>query len=504
MVTYTCGILFLIAGYFTYGKFIEKFFGIDPRRETPVKRLADGVDFLPMPLWKMLMIQLLNIAGLGPIFGAIMGVMFGEMAFVWILFGCVFMGAMYDFFGGFVSLRNDGISLPNAIGIYLGKYAKGIMIVFTCILLMVVGVVFTKAPAGLLENQTNELIETFVPASDGNEGLRSMLFSFNNIYLWMGIVLFYYLLSTLFPIGRLIGKIYPIFSVAFVFMAVGVAGAIYYYGFTGAITVPELSFADIFKNMHRDPVHNFIFPMLFVVISCGAISGFHATQSPMMARCMTSEKYARPVFYGAMILEGLVAWIWATAAVSYCGGIEGANTMISSYSLVVLVNEICSDWLGVFGAVLAVSGIIVCAITSADTALRAVRLTIADTFKIPQGSFWMRLVISLPIVVFTALACAGDFELVWRYLGIANQVIASVTLWAATSFLISLGKPHWVASLPAVFMTWVCISYFLLAEPIAGGLGISYVYFGYIAGGLVALGAFLAVTSMAKKRWAGN
>ncbi len=497
MFTFTCGILILIAAYFAYGKFVEKIFGIDTSRATPVMRLADGIDFQPIPVWKMLLIQLLNIAGLGPIFGAIMGAMFGTMAYVWIIVGCIFMGAMHDFFGGFISLRNNGMSLPNVVGMYLGKYTKVFMIIFSTFLLMVVGVLFTKGPADLLENLGKMVIDTAVPASETNGGLRDWLFSLNSVYVWMAIVLFYYLLSTLFPIDKLIGKIYPFFAAAFIFMAIGLSGAIFYYGFSGTITVPELSL-DVFKNMHHDPVHNFIFPMLFVTISCGAISGFHATQSPMMARCMTNEKYARPVFYGAMILEGLIAWIWATAAIAYCGGVEGLND--SGVPVAVLVNNICRDWLGVAGAIFAVLGVIICPITSGDTALRAVRLTIADTFMIPQRSLKTRLAISVPIVVIVALACLGDFGVIWRYLGIANQVIASITLWTAMTYLIIVRKPHWIASVPAVFMTWVCASYFLLAQPVVGGLGVPNVTLGYVVGGLVAGTIFALVYIAARKK----
>ena len=293
MLTFIISIGLLIVAYFTYGKFVERFFGASSAIATPVKRLADGVDYHELKPWRIFVIQFLNIAGLGPIFGAILGAAYGPMAYVWIVIGCIFMGATHDYFSGMLSIRHDGTSLPDIVGKYLGNNVRKFMTFFTGFLLLAVGVSFVNGPADLLGNLTNM---SMTP--------------------WLYVIFAYYILATLLPIDKIIGKIYPFMGMALIFMAVAVGGYLIYGGLSGQLYLEELTF-DTMKNMHTDPANNILFPMLFIVISCGAISGFHATQSPMMARCMTDEKYGRPIFYGAMISEGIVAMIWATAAMAY-------------------------------------------------------------------------------------------------------------------------------------------------------------------------------------------
>lgn len=322
MLTFIISIGLLIVAYFTYGKFVERFFGASSAITTPVKRLADGVDYHELKPWRIFVIQFLNIAGLGPIFGAILGAAYGPMAYVWIVIGCIFMGATHDYFSGMLSIRHDGTSLPDIVGKYLGGNVRKFMTFFTGFLLLAVGVSFVNGPADLLGNLTNM---SMTP--------------------WLYIIFAYYILATLLPIDKIIGKIYPFMGLALIFMAVAVGCYLLYGGFSGKLYLEELTF-DTMKNMHADPANNILFPMLFIVISCGAISGFHATQSPMMARCMTDEKYGRPIFYGAMISEGIVAMIWATAAMAYFGGAEGLNAAATAGKTpAIIVDAICNSWL---------------------------------------------------------------------------------------------------------------------------------------------------------------
>ena len=355
MLTFIISIGLLIVAYFTYGKFVERFFGASSTIATPVKRLADGVDYHELKPWRIFVIQFLNIAGLGPIFGAILGAAYGPMAYIWIVIGCIFMGATHDYFSGMLSIRHDGTSLPDIVGKYLGNNVRKFMTFFTGFLLLAVGVSFVNGPADLLGNLTNM---SMTP--------------------WLYVIFAYYILATLLPIDKIIGKIYPFMGLALIFMAVAVGSYLLYGGFSGKLYIEELTF-DTMKNMHADPANNILFPMLFIVISCGAISGFHATQSPMMARCMTDEKYGRPIFYGAMISEGIVAMIWATAAMAYFGGAEGLNAAATAGKTpAIIVDAICNSWLGRFGAIIAIIGVVVCPITSGDTAIRSMRLIIAD------------------------------------------------------------------------------------------------------------------------------
>ena len=477
MLTFIISIGLLIVAYFTYGKFVERFFGASSAIATPVKRLADGVDYHELKPWRIFVIQFLNIAGLGPIFGAILGAAYGPMAYVWIVIGCIFMGATHDYFSGMLSVRHDGTSLPDIVGKYLGNNVRKFMTFFTGFLLLAVGVSFVNGPADLLGNLTNM---SMTP--------------------WLYVIFAYYILATLLPIDKIIGKIYPFMGLALIFMAVAVGGYLLYGGFTGKLYLEELTF-DTMKNMHADPANNILFPMLFIVISCGAISGFHATQSPMMARCMTDEKYGRPIFYGAMISEGIVAMIWATAAMAYFGGAEGLNAAAEAGKTpAIIVDVICNSWLGRLGAIIAIVGVVVCPITSGDTAFRSMRLIIADALKFNQKPIKNRLIVSVPIFVVAYLLCNVDFSTIWKYVGIGNQVLATITLWTAATYLAKKGKAHWMMSLPATFLSIVCTTYFLIAPYKVGGLHLSPTI-SYPVGAIVGIGLFvLFITKITKNK----
>jgi len=452
MITFLVSIILLIIGYFVYGKFIDKFFGSSDKIVTPVRRMADGVDYQEIKPWRIFVIQFLNIAGLGPIFGAIMGAYYGPMAYVWIVLGCVFMGAVHDYFSGMLSIRNDGMSLPGIVGKYLGKNMRYFMTVLTIFLLLAVGVAFVNGPAQLLQELTHL-----------------------NMRIWLYIIFAYYIMATLLPVDKIIGKVYPFMGGALLFMAIGV-GVAMIFNFTGNIHITELSL-DSFRNMHSNSADNILYPMLFIVISCGAISGFHATQSPMMARCLGNEKYGRPIYYGAMIAEGIVAMIWATAAIAYCGGVEGLNA--SGKSPAILVNEICNSWLGQVGAIIAVVGVVICPITSGDTAFRSMRLILADGLKYNQKKIYNRLLLSLPIFIVAYFLSQFDFSMIWKYVGITNQILATITLWTISSYLVKKHKFHWLSTFPAIFLTCVCATYFMIAPNNVGGFhlahGLSYI-----------------------------
>lgn len=473
MITFFACILLLIAGYFVYGRFVERYFGTDPQRQTPAVSMEDGVDYKPMSTWKIFVIQFLNIAGLGPIFGAIMGAAYGPAAYIWIVVGCIFMGAAHDFFSGMMSIRSRGSNMPDLIGDNLGKTMKMVMNVVVCFLLLAVGVSFVTGPADLIASLTGIGKET-----------------------WLYVIFAYYLLATLLPIDKIIGNVYPFMGAALLFMALGVGIMLVAGDVSGAHEMIELTPATL-KNWHSDPQNNIMIPMLFVVISCGAISGFHSTQSPLMARCLKNEKYARPVFYGAMIAEGIVAIIWATAAMAYFGGPEGLNDAATNGIMVngvltkvtpaIAVDLICKSWLGKVGAIIAVIGVVVCPITSGDTAFRSLRLTVADFLKSDQKPILKRVLISIPIFVLAFICCKVDFSTIWKYVGIGNQILATIVLWTASAYFIKKGKAHWLCSLPATFLTFVCVSYFIMAPYVNGGLHLSPVI-GYVAGAVVALG----------------
>ena len=476
MITFCLAILALVAGYFLYGKFVDRFFGADPQKLTPAVTKADNVDFKAMPTWKVFVIQFLNIAGLGPIFGAIMGAAYGPAAYLWIVFGCIFMGAVHDYFSGMLSLRNGGVNMPDVAGKYLGRAGKTVMTIVVPFLLLAIGVSFVTGPADLMQSLTG----------------------WDKTW-WLYIIFIYYILATLLPIDKIIGSIYPFMGAALLFMAVGVGGAMLAGDISGGISMPELT-VDTLKNYHSDPQNNILIPMLFIVVSCGAISGFHSTQSPLMSRCLKNEKYGRPVFYGAMIAEGIVAMIWASAAMAYFGGPEGLNSaatdgimvdgVLTKVTPAIAVDMICKSWLGKVGAVIAVVGVVVCPITSGDTAFRSMRLTLADLFKYDQKKIGHRLVISVPVFIIAYFCCMMDFSTVWNYVGICNQILAALVLWTVAAYLSESGKPHWMASVPAAFLTFVCVSYFMMAPYKSGGLHLDPAI-GYAAGAAVALAAFI-------------
>lgn len=484
MITFILCILLLIAGYFTYGKFVEKYFGTDPQRPTPAVSMEDGVDYKPMATWKIFVIQFLNIAGLGPIFGAIMGAAYGPAAYLWIVVGCIFMGAAHDFFSGMMSIRTNGANMPDIIGDNLGKTMKTVMNVVVCFLLLAVGVSFVTGPADLIASLTRIDKE-----------------------IWLYIIFAYYILATLLPIDKIIGTIYPFMGAALLFMALGVGIMLIAGDISRAHEMVELTPATL-KNWHSDPENNIMIPMLFVVISCGAISGFHSTQSPLMARCLKNEKYARPVFYGAMVAEGIVAIIWATAAMAYFGGPEGLNSaategimidgVLTKVTPAIAVDMICKSWLGKLGAVIAVIGVVVCPITSGDTAFRSLRLTIADFLKSDQKPIMKRLLVSIPIFILAFICCKVDFSTLWKYVGIGNQILATIVLWTASAYFIKAGKSHWLCSIPASFLTFVCVSYFIMAPHVNGGLHLSPVA-GYVAGIAVALALLVFCAVKARK-----
>jgi carbon starvation protein CstA len=451
MWTFLGSILALILGFVFYGQFMERFFGADDSNPTPAIKQADGVDFSPMPTWKVFTIQFLNIAGLGPIFGAILGAMYGPMAYLWIVLGCIFMGATHDYFSGMLSIRHGGASIPEIVGKYLGKGFQNFLRVFTLLLLIFVGVAFVSGPAGLLANLTG-----------------------GGLTIWLYVIFAYYLIATLLPINKIIGKIYPLFGAALIIMAIAIAGAMLLGAFSGSVNMPELSTAS-FANWHHHPTENILFPMMFIVISCGALSGFHSTQAPMMARTIKKESYGRYVFYGAMIAEGIVAIIWATAAMTFFGGVEGLNStmQLDGHNPAWVVNEISVAWLGSIGAIFAIVGVIACPITTGDTAFRSARLTIADVFQFDQSNIKRRLIISIPLFAVGFVLSQLEFSTIWKYLGLSNQILAVVVLWTGAMYLAKVKKAHWYLSLPAVFMTVVCLSYLLVAPLKNGGLAMN-------------------------------
>ncbi len=442
MITFTCCLIVLIVGYFTYGKFVERVFGVDPSRVTPAFTKQDGVDYIPLPTWKIFMIQFLNIAGLGPIFGAIMGAKFGTASFLWIVLGSIFAGATHDALAGMLSLRHHGESLPELIGRYLGNNFKRFMRGFTGLLMVLVGAVFVAGPAGLLATLTPGYLD---------------------VTFWIIVVFLYYILATLLPVDKIIGKVYPLFAIALLFMAVGILAML----FIHQPPLPEIT--DGLSNTHPDGLP--IFPIMFVSIACGAISGFHATQSPLMARCMKSEKYARPVFYGAMITEGIVALIWAAAATYFFhnNGMEETNAAV-------VVDSITKEWLGAVGGILAILGVIAAPITSGDTAFRSARLIVADFLHLEQKTIAKRLMICIPMFI-VAIAILlysqkdkDGFDMIWRYFAWSNQTLAVFTLWALTVYLVQAKKLYWITLIPALFMTTVCSTYIFVAPE---GLGLS-------------------------------
>lgn len=436
MISFLIALAALILGYFIYGTFVSKVFGQDPKRPTPVKTMADGVDYVEMPSWKIFLIQFLNIAGLGPIFGAIMGVMYGPAAFLWIVFGTIFAGGVHDYLSGMLSIRQGGASLPEIVGSQLGSKVKNLMRGFALMLMILVGAVFVYNPADLLSRLTPENLDTIF---------------------WVAAIFIYYMAATLLPVDKLIGKLYPVFGFALLFMAAGICVML----FVHWETVPEIW--QQFYNHKPDPSANPIFPMMFVSIACGAISGFHATQSPMMARCLQNEKHARPIFYGAMVAEGIVALIWAAAAIAFTGGYDALDNYLGGGSPAVLVDNLSRSWLGTFGGILAILGVIAAPITSGDTALRSARLIAADFLHIKQKKIIKRLMVSLPIFALCFIVMLLPYDALWRYFAWCNQVLAVFTLWTATVWLADNKKNYYISLIPALFMTGVTVSYIFFA-----------------------------------------
>ena len=456
MITFCISLVLLILGYLFYGKFVEKVFGPDDRI-TPALRINDGVDYILLPSWKIFMIQFLNIAGTGPIFGAIMGAKFGPAAYLWIVFGCIFAGATHDYLSGMLSIRNNGAGLPELVGKYLGNGVKNVILVFTVLLLGLVGAVFVKSPADILTSM------------------------FDNGMLWIVLIFAYYIIATMMPVDKIIGKIYPIFAFSLLFMAASLMVVL----FIRWYDIPELwetGVVSLGKLTHPDSFKDDLFPALFITIACGAISGFHATQSPLMARCMKNEHLGRPIFYGSMITEGIVALIWATVASYFFYGspAPGYELMAAAKdgyltSAPVVVNLVCNDWLGVAGGILAMLGVVAAPITSGDTALRSARLIIADWLHMEQKTIAKRLSISIPIFLATMglliwqMENASGFNVLWGYFGWANQALSVFTLWTLTVYL-AKNRPayFWVTLIPALFMTAVCTSFIVISKTALG------------------------------------
>ena len=458
MITFAFSLLALVLGYFVYGRFVEKVFGPDDR-DTPAVAKADGVDFVVLPNWKIFMIQFLNIAGTGPIFGAIMGAKFGPAAYLWIVLGCIFAGATHDYLSGMLSMRHGGANQPDIIGTYLGKTTKQVMLVFSVFLLMMVGVVFVYSPAKILGDMTGADIEA------AHQGVMQME------YVWWSAVIFvYYIIATMMPVDKIIGKIYPFFAFSLLFMAAALMVALF-------VKMPDIP--ELWEGLNVPSLEKrSIFPALFITIACGAISGFHATQTPLMARCMKSEHMGRPIFYGAMITEGVVALIWATVAMYffYDQPVPGYETIAGGVAAIgdapTIVNLICNDWLGMVGAVLALLGVVAAPITSGDTAFRSARLIIADFIHLEQHSIRSRLMVCIPMFG-TAIALLlwqmtdkEGFNTIWSWFGWSNQTLSVFTLWAITVYLIRKKKLFVITLVPALFMTTVCTTF--LASRISG------------------------------------
>ena len=478
MISFFLCLALLIGGYFVYGKIVDNTFAPDDR-ETPAVRINDGVDFVVMPQWKLFLVQLLNIAGMGPIFGAMQGALWGPIVFLWITFGTIFAGSVHDYFSGMLSIRNDGASIAEVTGIYMGGTMKNVMRVFSVVLLVMVGTVFAVGPAGL--------ITTLI----GNSGGSGIL---TNTKLWTYIILVYYFIATFVSIDAIIGKIYPVFGFCLLVMALGVG--------IGIFTKSEYVIPEIwtnFSNMH--PSETPVWAYMFITVACGAISGFHSTQSPLMARCMKSEKQGKFVFFGAMTCEGVIALIWAAAGCALYEVTGGMNTGLAA----VLANgqsaaiyDVCAKTMGGIGIALAMIGVIVCPITSGDTAFRSARLTIADWFKFDQDDWKKRLVLCVPLLGAGAIIAQLDYSIVWRYFSWTNQTLAMIVLWAASMYLFKEKKNYWITAVPATFMSAVSMTYFFSAKECLNlGTGIAYPI--GIVFAVAFLGIFMYVTKKAKR-----
>ena len=464
MISLLLSLAVLLAGYLIYGRLVDRVFAPDDR-QTPAVAVNDGVDCVPMKPWKAYLVQLLNIAGTGPIFGPLMGAVFGPVVFLWIVLGSILGGAVHDYMSGMISSRHGGSSIAELSGLYLGKAAKWVMRVFSVVLLVLCGVVFVTSPAGLLNKLTPDWM---------------------NGTFWAVVILAYYLLATLLPIDKVIGKLYPVFGVLLVTMAAAVIGGIIFSG--GKYTIPEISLS----NLH--PEGTPVWPYMFITVACGAISGFHATQSPMIAKCITSEKQGRKIFYGAMIGESVIALVWAAAGVAFYGATQMLNDALKAGASNV-VYDISQGVLGTAGGILAIVGVIVCPITSGDTAFRSARLILAETFHLEQKSIRNRLLITIPLLVtgglltWFAITNNNGFQIVWRYFSWSNQTLAMISLWVATAYLVKTGKTKYgplLTALPATFMSAVSLTYILMAGE---GFGLSSAV-AYPAGAVFAAAMF--------------
>ncbi|CAM3120058.1 carbon starvation protein A [Vibrio mytili] len=439
----------LIGGYFIYGAFVEKIFGINEKRQTPAHTKADGVDYVPMSTKKVYLVQLLNIAGVGPIFGPIMGALYGPAAMLWIVVGCIFAGAVHDYFSGMLSVRNGGASVPTITGRYLGNGAKHFMNIFAIVLLLLVGVVFVSAPAGMITNLIND--QTSLSVS-----MTTMVIA----------IFAYYIIATIVPVDKIIGRFYPLFGALLIFMSVGLMTAV---AFSSEHTVMgDFQVSDMLSNLNPNDMP--LWPALFITIACGAISGFHATQSPLMARCMENEKNGRFVFFGAMIGEGIIALIWCAIALSFFDSLEGLQAAVANGGPGNVVYSASFGLLGVFGGIIAFLGVVILPITSGDTAFRSSRLILAEYFNMEQKTLRNRLLMALPLFVIGGILTQVDFGVIWRYFGFANQTTAVMMLWTASAYLLRHNKLHWITTVPAMFMTTVCATFILNNSSLGFGL----------------------------------
>ena len=460
MISFISALVVLVLGYALYGRLAEKVFAPDDR-QTPAITDNDGVDFMPVKTHKAVLIQLLNIAGTGPIFGALMGACFGPVVFLWIVFGSILGGAVHDYMSGMISERNKGASIAELSGKYLGKPVLYVMRIFSVLLLLLTGTVFVTSPAELIAGLTPDVL---------SKGF------------WIIVILIYYLLATLMPIDKIIGRLYPVFGIVLIVMAVSIAGGMF---FLPDYTIPEITLADL------HPDHLPIWPFMFITVACGAISGFHATQSPMMAKCITSEKEGRKVFYGAMIIESVIALVWAAAGVAFYGGTELLNEALSANGQSSTVYEICKTMLGSAGGILAIIGVVICPITSGDTAFRSARLILAEWTGLEQKAFKGRLILTIPLLAVGAILTQLDFNVLWRYFSWSNQTLAMISLWVATSYLLKHAKKNYyslITALPATFMSAVSLTYILMAdEGFSLSANISY------AAGIIFAGLFFCL-----------
>ncbi len=470
MISFFVSIAILILGYFTWGALTERFFAPDDR-ETPAIAINDGVDCIPISTPKAFLIQLLNIAGTGPIFGALMGAVFGPVVFLWIVFGSILGGAVHDYYAGMISSRNDGKSLAELSGIYIDRFVKWIMRVFTIVLLIFCGTVFITSPAALLSGLTPAAL---------------------NQNFWIVVILIYYILATILPIDKLIAKIYPFFGMILIIMAVGIIGGL----FVGGYHIPEVTL----QNLHPDNLP--LFPFMFVTVACGAISGFHSTQSPMMAKCIKSEREGRKVFYGAMLTESVIALVWAAAGVAFYGATHMLSDALSEFGQSGVVYNISTSLLGPVGGILAIVGVVICPISSGDTAFRAARLTLSEWAKLDQKPIKNRLFIALPMFVIAAVLTQINFDVLWRYFSWSNQTLATISLWVSTAYLIKSSKHPFtslITALPSAFMTFVIFSYILMA-PEGFALPADKGYpTGIIAAAVFLVGYFVNITLYIKK-----